>query len=129
MEWLRWIITVLAIAGAVYVGRDYGRTEMLAEARKQAIDERDQANAELRDQVEAGKAKAEQERADLVAMQASIEALTQRSGSIGAQLRSALSASNLSTCVLPADVQRLRADAYDQAATAVTRANQARGDQ
>lgn len=127
MEWLRWIITIAVIAGAGYLGRDYGRTEMLAEARKQALDERDQANAELREQVESGKAKAEQERADLVAMQASIEAMTQRSGSIGAQLRSALSASNLSTCVLPADVQRLRTDAYEQAATAVTRANQARG--
>ena len=48
MEWLRWIITIAVIAGAGYLGRDYGRTEMLAEARKQALDERDQANAELR---------------------------------------------------------------------------------
>lgn len=126
MEWLRWIITVAAIAGAAYVGRDYGRTEMLAEARAQALEERDRVNADLVQQLEAGKAQAEQERVDLAALQSSIEQISARTGSIGSQLRNALNASNLSTCVLPVDVQRVRADAYEQARAAATAANQAR---
>jgi hypothetical protein len=127
MEWLRWIITVLAIAVAAFVGRDYGRTQMLAEMQAQAIQERDEANAELRDQVDSGKERASEAVADLVAVQASIKTIEQRTGSIGAQLKGALSASNLATCVLPDDVQRLRADAYQQAAAAAAAANQARG--
>ena len=55
MEWLRWIITVAALAGALYLGRDYGRTEMLAQMGEQAIAEREAANAEVREQLEAGK--------------------------------------------------------------------------
>lgn len=126
MEWLRWIITIAVIAGAGYLGRDYGRTQMLAEMRAQAITERDQANADLRDQLDAGKAQAEQERVDLATLQTSIEQISARTGSIGSQLRTALNASNLSTCVLPVDVQRVRADAYEQARSAATAANQAR---
>lgn len=126
MEWLRWIITVAALAGALYLGRDYGRTEMLAEARAQALEERDRVNADLVQQLEAGKAQAESERADLVALQQSIEQINARTGNIGSQLRSALNASNLATCVLPVDVQRVRADAYEQARAAATAANKAR---
>jgi len=126
MEWLRWIITIAALAFTGYVARDYGRTEMLAEMREQAIAERDAANAELREQLDAGKAQAEQERVDLAALQTSIEQISARTGSIGSQLRSALNASNLATCVLPVDVQRVRADAYEQARAAATSANQAR---
>jgi hypothetical protein len=126
MEWLRWIITVAALAGALYLGRDYGRTEMLAEMRGQAIAERDAANADLVEQLESGKAQAEQERVDLAALQTSIEQISARTGSIGSQLRTALNASNLATCVLPVDVQRVRADAYEQARAAATAANQAR---
>ena len=126
MEWLRWIITIAALAGTAYVSRDYGRTEMLAEMREQAIAERDAVNAELREQLDAGKAQAEQERVDLAALQTSIEQISARTGSIGSQLRTALNASNLATCVLPVDVQRVRADAYEQARAAATAANQAR---
>jgi hypothetical protein len=126
MEWLRWIITIAALAGTAYVARDYGRTEMLAQMREQAIAERDAVNDELREQLDAGKAQAEQERVDLVALQTSIEQISARTGSIGSQLRTALNASNLSTCVLPVDVQRVRADAYEQARAAAASANQAR---
>ena len=127
MEWMRWIITVAVIVIAALAGRNYGRTQMLAEMQAQAIKERDEANAELRDQVDSGKERASEAVADLVAVQASIKTIEQRTGSIGAQLKGALSASNLATCVLPADVQQLRADAYQQARDAAAAANQARG--
>jgi hypothetical protein len=126
MEWLRWIITVAAIAIAGHMGRDYGRTEMLAEARAQALDERDRVNADLVEQLEAGKERAEQERVDLATLQQSIQQIEARTSGIGSQLRNALNASNLATCVLPVDVQRVRADAYEQARSAATSANQAR---
>jgi len=127
MEWLRWIITVAAIAVAGHIGRDYGRTQMLAEMQKQAIAERDATNAELETELAAGKESAERKAADLVAMQASIEQMIARSGSIGAQMRSALNASSMGTCLLTADVQRLRSDAYEQARAAATAANQTGG--
>lgn len=125
MEWVRWIITVLAIAGASYAGYKHGRAELLTEVQAQAIKDRDEANAKLQEQIAAGNAQAEQKAADLVAMQASIETMIARSGSIGAQMQRALHASNLGTCLLSADVQRVRTDAYEQARSAAAAANAA----
>lgn len=126
IEWIRWIVVIGLIVGAYIEGKRQGSQDQVVQYQAQAIAERDQVNAELREQVDSGKAQAEQERVDLAALNESIEQLAARSGSIGAQLRSALNASNLATCVLPADVQRVRSDAYRQAADSVARANQAR---
>ena len=126
IEWIRWIVVIGLIVGGYIEGKRQGAQDQLVQYQAQAIAERDQANADLRDQVAAGKENAAQAVVDLATVQASIKTIEQRTSGIGAQLRGALSASSLGTCVLPDDVQRLRADAYQQAGDAVTSANQAR---
>lgn len=127
IEWLRWVLILALVAGAYLEGKRQGVTEKTVEVQAQAITDRDAINAELETELAAGKERDERKAADLVAMQESIEQLTARSGSIGAQMRSALNASSMGTCLLTPDVQRVRADAYEQARAAATAANQARG--
>lgn len=130
MDFLKLIGTIGMLSFVVWLihqdGKQSGRNEMLIQAQAQSIKERDEANADLREQLDAGKESAAQAVVDMATVQASIKTIEQRTGSIGAQLRGALSASSLGTCVLPDDVRRLRADAYQQAGDAVTSANQAR---
>ena len=125
IEWIRWIVVIGLIVGAYVEGKRQGAQDQVVQYQAQAIAERDGVIAATRAEVDAGKERAAQERVDLAAMQESIEQLTARSGSIGAQLRSALNASNLATCLLNPDVQRVRTDAYEQARSAATAANQA----
>lgn len=127
IEWLRWVLILALVAGAYLEGKRQGVTEKTVEVQAQAITDRDAINSELETELAAGKERDERKAADLVAMQESIEQLTARSGSIGAQMRSALNASSMGTCLLTPDVQRVRADAYEQARAAATAANQARG--
>lgn len=127
MEWFRWIVTIAALALTAYYARDYGRNEVLAEVRLQAIEQRDAAIRQRDAEIAAGNERAGQQLVDLAALQTTIQSIERRTGSIGFQLKAALNESALATCVLPADVQRLRADAHQQAADAVTRANAARG--
>lgn len=127
IEWIRWVLILALVAGAYLEGKRQGVTEKTVEVQAQAITDRDAINAELETELAAGKERDERKAADLVAMQESIEQLTARSGSIGAQMRSALNASSMGTCLLTTDVQRVRADAYEQARAAATAANQTGG--
>ncbi len=127
MEWFRWLVSIAALAATAFYSRDYGRNEVLAEVRLQAIEQRDDAIKQRDAEIAAGKESAGQQLVDLAALQTTIQSIERRTGSIGFQLKAALNESALATCVLPADVQRLRTDAHDQAAAAVARANAARG--
>lgn len=127
MEWVRWIATVIALAATAHYAKDYGRKEALSEFQTAAIQQRDEAIAQRDDEIAAGKEAAGQQLVDLAALQTTIQSIERRTGSIGFQLKAALNESALTTCVLPADVQRLRTDAHEQAAAAVIRANAARG--
>lgn len=127
MEWFRWLVSIAALAATAFYSRDYGRNEVLAEVRLQAIEQRDDAIKQRDEEIAAGKEHAGQQLVDLAALQTTIQSIERRTGSIGFQLKAALNESALATCVLPADVQRLRTDAHDQAAAAVARANAARG--
>lgn len=127
IEWIRWVLILALVAGAYLEGKRQGVTEKTVEVQAQAITDRDAINAELETELAAGKERDERKAADLVALQESIEQLTARSGSIGAQMRSALNASSMGTCLLTTDVQRVRADAYEQARAAAAAANQAGG--
>lgn len=107
-------------------GYKSGRNDLLIEVQAQAIADRESANADLVEQLESGKAQDAQERVEVAALNESIQQLAARSGSIGAQLRSALNASNLAVCLHPDDVRSVRNDGYEQARSAAASANQAR---
>lgn len=126
MAWLQWIITIIVIGAAAYGGREYGRMEVSIEARDQALAELGKDNAQLLQQIDEAKDRAEQERVDLQALATKIETVDRRSASLGSQIRSAINASDLAGCMLPADVQRVRAEAYREAAAAIAAANEAR---
>lgn len=126
IEWLRWVLILALVAGAYLEGKRQGGLEQTVDTLTQDVKERDEVNADLREQVDSGKAQDEQERVELAALNESIEQLAARSGSIGAQLRSALNASSLALCVHPDDVRSVRNDGYEQARSAAATANQAR---
>lgn len=128
IEWVRWVLILALVAGAYFEGKRQGGLEKTVDTLTQDVKERDDVNAELQTELAAGKERDERKAADLVAMQESIEQLTARSGTIGAQMQRALNASSMGTCLLTPDVQRVRADAYEQARAAATAANQARAD-
>lgn len=130
MEWIRWGLLLAGLAAAAWWihedGRKSGRNDLLIEVQAKAIADRDSANADLVEQLESGKAQDAQERVEVAALNESIQQLAAKSGSIGAQLRSALNASNLAVCLHPDDVRSVRNDGYEQARSAATSANQAR---
>lgn len=127
IRWFLGTIGVLLIFGGVFGSGIYvGELRAANRSQAEAIAERDEANKGLQEQLVAQEQSERQAQADLVAVQRSIDAIEKRTSGIGGQLRSALSASNLAVCLLPADVQRLRADAYEQARDSATRANQTR---
>jgi len=120
------IALISSLAGVFYGGVRYGDLRTQAAYQQQAIDQRDQVNADLRQQLAAEDADDGQATANFLQIQTDLEAIRRSSGSVGAQLRSALDASNLATCVLDPDVQRLRAESYQAASAAVDAANRAR---
>lgn len=127
IEWFRWIVILGLIVGAYVEGKRQGRQDEVVSTQAQAIEQRDAAIKQRDAEIAAGNERAGQQLVDLAALQTTIQSIERRTGSIGFQLKAALNESALATCVLPADVQRLRADAHQQAADAVTRANAARG--
>jgi len=130
IEWIRWALLLAGLACAAWLihqdGYKSGRNDLLIEVQAQAIADRERANADLVEQLESGKAQDAQERVEVAALNESIQQLAARSGSIGAQLRSALNASNLAVCLHPDDVRSVRNDGYEQARSAAASANQAR---
>lgn len=120
------VVLLGMLAGVFGAGAQYGSMQTEAAYQRQAIEARDQANAELRQQLQDSAAQADRRTADLLQMQEDLDAIRRSAGSVGSQLRSVLDASQLATCVLDPDVQRLRAESYQAAGAAVDAANRAR---
>lgn len=127
IEWIRWIVVIGLIVGAYVEGKRQGAQDQVVQHQADAIEQRDAAIRQRDAEIAAGNERAGQQLVDLAALQTTIQSIERRTGSIGFQLKAALNESALATCVLPADVQRLRTDAHQQAADAVARANAARG--
>lgn len=120
------VVLLGMLAGVFGAGAHYGSMQTEAAYQRQAIEARDKVNAELRQQLRDSESQADRRTADLVQMQADLESIRRSAGSVGSQLRSVLNASQLATCVLDPDVQRLRAESYQAASAAVDAANRAR---
>lgn len=126
VEWLRWVITVAVIGAAYWQGQTTGEATERDRWQQQAIAERDRAIAERDARIATGNEARAAELADLSAMQANLDRIARSTGSIGNQLRSALDASSMGTCLLTDDVRRLRAESYEEARRATAAANAAR---
>lgn len=127
MEWLRWIITIAAIAATAYYADNNGYNRAMSESKDRIISDKDDQIKVRDEQIRLGNETKEQERADMVAIQESISALDKKYGSFGYQLRNALDANNLSGCPpLSADVKRVRTDGAEAARATVAAANEAR---
>lgn len=128
IEWLRWIVVIGLIVGGYFQGKNDGRTEEQLAHATASVQQLSGVIEDQKQEIASGKDRAEQERADLVAMQASLQAIERRTSGFGTAIRSALNDSNLGTCLLPEPVRSVRADAYREAAAAVDAANRARGE-
>ncbi len=123
-SWLFGGAAILAgIGGIFYVGSEYGRNQCRIEHNEQIIEQQAGIIAKQSEQIEAEKTAVEQKQADMLAIQQSMDAIARRSASVGSQLREALNATNLATCVLPDDVKRLRADSYSESRAAAAKAD------
>lgn len=128
MEWVRWIVTVIAIAAAYYAGDRAGndRATIASQATdlqraNKAIDAKDN---EMREAVTRAQA-------DVLSRDELADALARiegRFGGIGRQLAGALENANLAVCVYPDAVRSVRADARGEAAAAAERARAAAAD-
>lgn len=128
IEWLRWIVVIGLIVGAYFQGKSDGQgKEQLAQAQA-SVKQLTGVVESQKQEIAAGKERAEQERADLVAMQTALTTIERRTSGIGGALQRALNESQMGTCVLDDAVRRVRADAYQAAADATAAANRARGD-
>ncbi len=123
-SWLFGGAAILAgIGGIFYAGFDYGQNKCMLEHSRQTIDQQAGIIKQQAEQIEEGETAVEQKQADMLAIQQSMDAIARRSASVGSQLKEALSATNLATCILPDDVKRLRADSYAETRAAIDRAN------
>lgn len=126
MEWIRWMITIAAVAVAFYAGGEWGRdkerTAWLERDLKALSDQNQALNQKLDESQDATQTKV----ADMVKIQEHMERIARSTGSIGAQLKGTLDASNLGTCLLPDDTRRVRADRYEETGAATARARDAR---
>lgn len=127
MEFIRWILTLAALAAVGYFADDRGYNRAMVEFQNITIKDKDN-QINVRDkQIEMAKEDREQESASLATLQEAVVSLDKKYGSIGYQLRSALDANNLSGCPpLSADVKRVRTDGAEAARATVAAANEAR---
>lgn len=114
MEVLKLIAVIAVIGGGLWFSYSLGDKNGYLRKENEALkaDNTDLSGAlEKKDQeVAAVRAEGKQEQIDLVAMHDLLVQIDKKSGSIGYQMKSALNASNLSLCLYPDDVQRLRAE-------------------
>lgn len=125
MEWLRWLITIVVVVLAYREGVNSGQNAAQTTFQVGTLASKDGTINELQKQLkdrEKKDAEAQVAEADLVA---AITKMEQRFGGIGAQMRSALNASNLAVCVYPDDVRRVRNDARAESRAAAERVNAA----
>ena len=125
MEWLRWLITIAVVVLAYREGVNSGQNSAQTTFQTGVLASKDATIAELQKQIkerDTKEAEAQVAEADLVA---AVTKMEQRFGGIGAQLRSALNASNLAVCLYPDDVRRVRNDARAESRAAAERVNAA----
>lgn len=126
IEWLRWIVILGLIVGAYVEGKRQGAQDQVVEHQAQAIKQRDGVIEDLNAQVEAKDGNVEKAQADMVKVQDDLAAIRRASSSVGTQLRSALDASQMGTCLLDPPVRGMRADSAKATDAAVGAANRAR---
>lgn len=114
MEVIKLIAVIAVIGGGLWFSYSLGDKNGYMRKENEALktDNTDLAGAlEKKEQeVVAVRAEGKQEQLDLVAMHELLVQIDKKAGSIGYQMKSALNASNLSLCLYPDDVQRLRAE-------------------
>lgn len=114
MEVIKLIAVIAVIGGGLWFSYSLGDKNGYMRKENEALktDNTDLAGAlEKKEQeVVAVRAEGKQEQLDLVAMHDLLVQIDKKAGSIGYQMKSALNASNLSLCLYPDDVQRLRAE-------------------
>lgn len=114
MEVIKLIAVIAVIGGGLWFSYSLGDKNGYMRKENEALktDNTDLAGAlEKKEQeVVAVRTEGKQEQLDLVAMHELLVQIDKKAGSIGYQMKSALNASNLSLCLYPDDVQRLRAE-------------------
>ncbi len=115
-----------AITGVFYGGVTYGRLEVGAERDQALLNDAREVIKTQADLIDEGSGAVEREQANLLAIQKDLATIATRSSTIGTQLKSALNASNMATCVLTDDVRQLRVESYEAARAAADAANRAR---
>lgn len=114
------------LGGAVGVGYKYGRLEAGNEALTGALGQANKVIGDLNTQLEDKDGSVEKAQADMVKVQDDLAAIRRASSSVGTQLRSALDASQMGTCLLDPPVRGMRADSAKATDAAVDAANRAR---
>lgn len=114
MEVLKLLAVIGVIGGGLWfsynLGDSNGYQRKENEALKEDNSDLSSALSKKDEEVAAVRAEGKQEQLDLLAMHDLLVQIDKKAGSVGYQMRSALSASNLSLCLYPDDVQRLRAE-------------------
>jgi hypothetical protein len=132
IRWIAQTLAVLALVGSIFGAGVYvGALQVRSEVKDTAISTQKEAIATLRDEIKSaydrGVEDAAREaalKADQAAMQEWIKANAARRADIGAELRRAIDAMDLSLCTLSADVQRVRQRAAQEVIDAARPAGQ-----
>lgn len=121
------IVLLAAFGGVFYAGVSYGDLRTEATYNTQAITERDKVIAHQDQRLKAKDGEVEQAQANMSRVADDLSAIRRTGASVGSQLRSALDASNMGTCVLSDDTRSVRAGNAEATAAAARAANGARG--
>lgn len=122
------IALVGVLAGIFWGGVNYGELRCGAAHSAQALTERDKVIGDLNQQIEARDEDVSEAQANMAQVQQDLAAIRRTAGSVGTQLRSALDASQMGTCLLDEPVRRVRRDDYEATAAAISAANRARSE-
>lgn len=114
MEVLKLIAVIAVIGGGLWfsynLGDQNGYMRKENEALKLDNNDLESALVKKEQEVVAVREEDKQEQVDLLALHDLLVKIDKNASSIGYQMKSALNASNLSLCLYPDDVQRLRAE-------------------
>ena len=114
MEVLKLIAVIAVIGGGLWfsysLGDKNGYMRKENEALKTDNTDLESALTKKEQEVAAVREEGKQEQLDLLAMHDLLVQIDKKAGSVGYQMKSALNASNLSLCLYPDNVQRLRAE-------------------
>jgi peptidoglycan hydrolase CwlO-like protein len=113
-------------SGVFYAGVTYGDIRTTAVYADKALKNATAVIGDLQQQIEAKDGSVEKAQADMVKMQDDLDAIRRSAGSVGSQLRTALNATSMGTCLLDDPVRGVRADNSQATAAAARDANRAR---